>query len=164
MRRFSTSVLTQSILYVSIQYNYFLQISHHIHLIFRSCLQFRPTPPHLTSPIAESLLTQACENETQNAKRMRMGLEPIATTPPVKPSQPVSTMSAAQQHKSHMSTSVASMPSLVPASMGQSPSQAAAAAAAAQRMFPDWRWVVFLFIAISSFGGIACNLQTGDFC
>ena len=98
---------------------------------------FRPTPPHLTSPIAESLLSQACENEAQNAKRMRMGLEPISTTPPVKPSQPASTITA--QHKSSNNAAV-SMPSLVPASIGQAPSQAAAAAAAvAHRMFPDWR-------------------------
>ncbi|KAK3091901.1 hypothetical protein FSP39_023561 [Pinctada imbricata] len=37
----------------------------------------RPTPPHLTSAAAESLLAQACENESQNAKRMRMGLDPL---------------------------------------------------------------------------------------
>ena len=39
--------------------------------------QLRPTPPHLTSAAAESYLAQACENESQNAKRMRMGLEPL---------------------------------------------------------------------------------------
>ncbi|XP_069127515.1 nucleolar protein 4-like isoform X3 [Argopecten irradians] len=39
--------------------------------------QIRPTPPHLTSATAESYLAQACENESQNAKRMRMGLEPL---------------------------------------------------------------------------------------
>lgn len=39
--------------------------------------QIRPTPPHLTSAIAESILAQACENESNNAKRMRMGLEPL---------------------------------------------------------------------------------------
>ena len=33
--------------------------------------------PHLTSPEAESILAQACENESNNAKRMRMGLEPL---------------------------------------------------------------------------------------
>ncbi|XP_059149477.1 nucleolar protein 4-like [Physella acuta] len=37
----------------------------------------RPTPPHLTSAAAESLLATACENESQNAKRMRLGLEPL---------------------------------------------------------------------------------------
>ena len=46
-------------------------------------LQLRPTPPHLTSAAAEALLAHACENESNNAKRMRMGLEPIpVSTPP----------------------------------------------------------------------------------
>jgi len=45
----------------------------------------RPTPPHLTSACAESILAQACENESNNAKRMRMGLDPLpaAIPPPV---------------------------------------------------------------------------------
>ena len=43
-------------------------------------LQMRPTPPHLTSAAAEGILAQACENESQNAKRMRMGLEPLAVS------------------------------------------------------------------------------------
>merc|ERR1719284_2030717 len=38
----------------------------------------RPAPPHLTSIQAEQLLAKACENESENAKRMRMGLEPIS--------------------------------------------------------------------------------------
>ena len=38
----------------------------------------RPTPPHLTSVLAEQLLARACENEAENAKRMRMGLEPVS--------------------------------------------------------------------------------------
>lgn len=37
----------------------------------------RPTPPHLTSAAAESYLALACENESINAKRMRIGLEPL---------------------------------------------------------------------------------------
>ncbi|ESO94452.1 hypothetical protein LOTGIDRAFT_232295 [Lottia gigantea] len=37
----------------------------------------RPTPPHLTSAAAESMLAQACDNESANAKRMRMGMEPL---------------------------------------------------------------------------------------
>ncbi|XP_012943198.1 nucleolar protein 4-like, partial [Aplysia californica] len=41
----------------------------------------RPTPPHLTSAAAESLLATACENESQNAKRMRLGLEPLPLRP-----------------------------------------------------------------------------------
>lgn len=48
----------------------------------------RPTPPHLTSAAAESLLAQACENESQNAKRMRLGLEPL----------PVSRFAVNRQH------------------------------------------------------------------
>ncbi|XP_046357892.1 nucleolar protein 4-like isoform X1 [Haliotis rufescens] len=51
--------------------------------------QLRPTPPHLTSAAAESLLATACENESQNAKRMRMGLDPLpasAMQPSVNPS------------------------------------------------------------------------------
>ncbi|UYV77734.1 hypothetical protein LAZ67_15002083 [Cordylochernes scorpioides] len=39
----------------------------------------RSAPPHLTSPQAEQILAQACENETLNAKRMRLGLKPIPT-------------------------------------------------------------------------------------
>lgn len=55
----------------------------------------RPTPPHLTSAAAESYLAQACENESINAKRMRLGLEPLPASampithhpPPVVPGQ-----------------------------------------------------------------------------
>ncbi|GAB0096813.1 hypothetical protein DMENIID0001_123810 [Sergentomyia squamirostris] len=38
----------------------------------------RPTPAHLTSVQAEQILALACENESMNAKRMRLGLEPIS--------------------------------------------------------------------------------------
>lgn len=38
----------------------------------------RPTPAHLTSVQAEQILAIACENESMNAKRMRIGLEPIS--------------------------------------------------------------------------------------
>lgn len=38
----------------------------------------RPTPAHLTSVQAEQILAMACENESMNAKRMRLGLEPIS--------------------------------------------------------------------------------------
>jgi len=34
--------------------------------------------PHLTSPEAESILAQACENESNNAKRMRIGLDALS--------------------------------------------------------------------------------------
>ncbi|CAM1298968.1 NOL4 (predicted) [Pycnogonum litorale] len=46
-------------------------------------LPSRPTPPHLTSAVAEQLLAVACENESNNAKRMRLGLQPLSTTPVV---------------------------------------------------------------------------------
>lgn len=41
-------------------------------------LQVRPTPAHLTSVQAEHILAQACENESLNAKRMRLGLDPVS--------------------------------------------------------------------------------------
>ncbi|XP_076032350.1 nucleolar protein 4-like isoform X2 [Oratosquilla oratoria] len=50
----------------------------------------RPTPPHLTSIQAEQILATACENEAQNAKRMRLGLEPISQPNPLNP-QPTPT-------------------------------------------------------------------------
>ncbi|XP_032671907.1 nucleolar protein 4-like isoform X2 [Odontomachus brunneus] len=49
----------------------------------------RPTPAHLTSAQAEQILAFACENESENAKRMRIGLEPV--------SQPMPTLPAATQ-------------------------------------------------------------------
>ncbi|XP_046738531.1 nucleolar protein 4-like isoform X2 [Diprion similis] len=49
----------------------------------------RPTPAHLTSVQAEQILATACENESDNAKRMRVGLEPV--------SQPMPTLPAATQ-------------------------------------------------------------------
>lgn len=42
----------------------------------------RPTPAHLTSVQAEQLLAMACENESMNAKRMRIGLDPISQSAP----------------------------------------------------------------------------------
>ena len=42
----------------------------------------RPSLPHLTSVHAEQLLARACENEAENAKRMRLGMEPISQPPP----------------------------------------------------------------------------------
>jgi hypothetical protein len=53
--------------------------------------QTRPTPAHLTSVQAEQILAQACENESQNAKRMRLGLEPVSQPLPLLPSTTVST-------------------------------------------------------------------------
>ncbi|CAB0020993.1 unnamed protein product [Nesidiocoris tenuis] len=45
--------------------------------------QVRPTPAHLTSVQAEQILAAACENESHNAKRMRLGLEPVSQPMPV---------------------------------------------------------------------------------
>lgn len=42
----------------------------------------RPTPAHLTSVQAEQILAMACENESMNAKRMRIGLDPISQAVP----------------------------------------------------------------------------------
>jgi hypothetical protein len=53
--------------------------------------QTRPTPAHLTSVQAEQILAQACENESHNAKRMRLGLEPVSQPLPLLPSTTVST-------------------------------------------------------------------------
>ncbi|GIX79383.1 nucleolar protein 4 [Caerostris darwini] len=38
----------------------------------------RNAQPHLTSALAEQILANACENESQNAKRMRLGLKPVS--------------------------------------------------------------------------------------
>ncbi|XP_055905491.1 nucleolar protein 4-like isoform X2 [Eupeodes corollae] len=43
----------------------------------------RPTPAHLTSVQAEQILAIACENESMNAKRMRIGLDPITQAIPL---------------------------------------------------------------------------------
>lgn len=41
--------------------------------------QIRPTPPHLTSAIAENILAAACDSESRNAaKRMRLDTYPAA--------------------------------------------------------------------------------------
>lgn len=45
----------------------------------------RPTPAHLTSVQAEHILAQACENESLNAKRMRLGLDPVSQPLPTLP-------------------------------------------------------------------------------
>ena len=48
-----------------------------------SSSSLRPMPPHLTSAAAEQILAQACDNENQNAKRLRLGLDPISQPLPV---------------------------------------------------------------------------------
>ncbi|CAB0044788.1 unnamed protein product [Trichogramma brassicae] len=50
----------------------------------------RPTPAHLTSVQAEQILATACENESDNAKRMRVGLEPVSQPMPTLPAATVS--------------------------------------------------------------------------
>ncbi|XP_023311290.1 nucleolar protein 4-like isoform X3 [Anoplophora glabripennis] len=55
----------------------------------------RPTPAHLTSVQAEQILATACENESHNAKRMRLGLEPVSQPMPILPgTQPTDTTAA----------------------------------------------------------------------
>ncbi|XP_043228468.1 nucleolar protein 4-like isoform X3 [Amphibalanus amphitrite] len=89
----------------------------------------RPTPPHLTSVQAEQILAQACENESQNAKRMRLGLEPI--------SQPLQQPVSSPQ----LTTTVASDRSAtyeVASRLAAAPAGAAAAAGAgAHPLVPD---------------------------
>ncbi|XP_034551863.1 nucleolar protein 4-like isoform X1 [Notolabrus celidotus] len=42
-------------------------------------IEIRPTPPHLTSAMAENILAAACESETRNAaKRMRLDVYPAS--------------------------------------------------------------------------------------
>uniref|UniRef100_A0A671VKK5 Nucleolar protein 4-like a n=1 Tax=Sparus aurata TaxID=8175 RepID=A0A671VKK5_SPAAU len=44
--------------------------------------EIRPTPPHLTSAMAENILAAACDNETRNAaKRMRLDVYPATDEP-----------------------------------------------------------------------------------
>ncbi|XP_004071009.2 nucleolar protein 4-like [Oryzias latipes] len=44
--------------------------------------EIRPTPPHLTSAMAENILAAACESETRNAaKRMRLDIYPVTEEP-----------------------------------------------------------------------------------
>lgn len=45
-------------------------------------LQTRPTPPHLTSAMAENILAAACESETRKAaKRMRLEIYQTSQVP-----------------------------------------------------------------------------------
>lgn len=44
-----------------------------VHNLADPCRQIRPTPPHLTSAMAENILAAACDSESRNAaKRMRL--------------------------------------------------------------------------------------------
>lgn len=71
----------------------------------------RPTPPHLTSVQAEQLLARACENESENAKRMRMGLEPISQPMPMFTSAPsiVDVLASSGPHASSATSMAASL-------------------------------------------------------
>ncbi|KDR20286.1 hypothetical protein L798_05071 [Zootermopsis nevadensis] len=60
----------------------------------------RPTPAHLTSVQAEQILAQACENESHNAKRMRLGLEPVSQPLPLLPSTATDSRPSSMDHYS----------------------------------------------------------------
>ncbi|XP_033217426.1 nucleolar protein 4-like isoform X3 [Belonocnema kinseyi] len=68
----------------------------------------RPTPAHLTSVQAEQILATACENESDNAKRMRVGLEPVSQPMPTLPAATQTDVRASLEHFS--STPVKSLP------------------------------------------------------
>lgn len=91
----------------------------------------RPTPPHLTSVQAEQLLARACENESENAKRMRMGLEPISQPMPLfvtsGPPSLVDVLATSNSNNTTVSSLFPNMSSATPLS----PAMVAAAAAAA---------------------------------
>lgn len=73
-------------------------VSHFEHiLLLLFPQQPRPTPAHLTSAQAEQILAQACENESLNAKRMRIGMEPIGTNY----FQASSTAASSPTHQNH---------------------------------------------------------------
>ncbi|XP_019698392.1 nucleolar protein 4-like isoform X3 [Harpegnathos saltator] len=68
----------------------------------------RPTPAHLTSAQAEQILAFACENESENAKRMRLGLEPVSQP---MPTLPAATQTDVRSNMDHFSsTSVKALP------------------------------------------------------
>ncbi|XP_011331031.1 nucleolar protein 4-like isoform X2 [Ooceraea biroi] len=68
----------------------------------------RPTPAHLTSVQAEQILATACENESENAKRMRVGLEPVSQPMPTLPAATQTDVRSSLEHFS--STPVKSLP------------------------------------------------------
>lgn len=75
----------------------------------------RPTPAHLTSVQAEQILAQACENESHNAKRMRLGLEPVSQPLPLLPSTTTDTRPSSMDHYSSpvvVASEAASKPAL----------------------------------------------------
>ena len=66
----------------------------------------RPTPPHLTSVMAEQMLARACENESENAKRMKLGLEPVSQSLPSQLVSSHSMESVASQYKAEQLVSL----------------------------------------------------------
>ncbi|XP_017888261.1 nucleolar protein 4-like isoform X2 [Ceratina calcarata] len=68
----------------------------------------RPTPAHLTSVQAEQILATACENESDNAKRMKLGKEPISQPMPTLPAATQTDVRSSLEHFS--STPVKSLP------------------------------------------------------
>ncbi|XP_011262058.1 nucleolar protein 4-like isoform X3 [Camponotus floridanus] len=68
----------------------------------------RPTPAHLTSVQAEQILATACENESDNAKRMRVGLEPVSQPMPTLPAATQTDVRSSLEHFS--STPIKSLP------------------------------------------------------
>ncbi|XP_011695033.1 PREDICTED: nucleolar protein 4-like isoform X1 [Wasmannia auropunctata] len=68
----------------------------------------RPTPAHLTSVQAEQILATACENESENAKRMRIGMEPVSQPMPTLPAATQTDVRSSLEHFS--STPVKSLP------------------------------------------------------
>ena len=52
------------------------------HCTYDFCFHFQKSL-HLTSPQSEQVLSRACENEAENAKRMRMGMEPVSQPMPI---------------------------------------------------------------------------------
>ncbi|KAE8747221.1 hypothetical protein FOCC_FOCC006088 [Frankliniella occidentalis] len=76
----------------------------------------RPTPAHLTSVQAEQILASACENESHNAKRMRLGLEPVSQPMPLLPGTvPVETLSRTTMLDHFTTTQATSTPITVAA-------------------------------------------------
>ncbi|XP_013101048.2 uncharacterized protein LOC106082858 isoform X1 [Stomoxys calcitrans] len=76
----------------------------------------RPTPAHLTSVQAEQILAIACENESLNAKRMRIGLEPITHAIPA-PGSAVAA-AAALLHNNNINNNIAAATTSSAASVG----------------------------------------------
>ncbi|KFM78073.1 hypothetical protein X975_02987, partial [Stegodyphus mimosarum] len=84
----------------------------------------RNTQPHLTSALAEQILASACENESQNAKRMRLGLKPIAAE--VERGRSETPVSRSPQHENILQTTLRHGKSQASAILNGSPSYSSA--------------------------------------